>query len=662
MSFSIGVFDTTGAAVMVPGALTVQPQTWSAIARGGMWDAEVQILGDLPALTGLTSWLAYRIEIVNANGTAVWWGDIVAVEIVATGLRRGVSIENLANRVQVRYSQIQPGGSAIAADTAWADNAASQTRYGIWERRLSPQREMSATEAVNYGATALYSFATPHYTLMPEDGPPMAVLRCTGFWRRLARTYYAQTAGIEENNVSGVAQPVGHGFTSAYVAFTANTDTIHEMQGKFTAFETGRTVKVTDATNAGNNSSFVIANVDDRASIGLVSTNVLFDPANDIDDTNGTLGFLEVDDAFTVAGSTANSGTHQLKTAGSQHVEIRTGFFGGDITGEATGPSITIVRGNSIGITGSLTNEAVNSVTVTVWGKKVYSSFQLAALTWTAAKIEVRMRKVGSPTDDVTIQLVADSSGSPGTVSETVSIAYTAIPTEMGWVTFTLANTTSLASANVYGITLSRAGANHEANYYEVEVDDALSYSRGAVKLYDGAAWQTPSPNVDLVFRVLGATDTGAQITAILQASPWALAMNVETSGVVSNQWRAGELTSLDEIDALLDMGTSASRRLLATATRARTAVVYSKPDSVDINVRWVLRGANVLTDNYGIAVEPGYLPVAQWVRLGEDQDLGPWAALSPVFVERAEYSVSGGWSLEPEGAGNAFDLGVQQG
>ncbi|MBK8772637.1 MAG: hypothetical protein IPM06_19730 [Rhizobiales bacterium] len=41
-SFSIAVYDATGA-ILIPGSLAVTPVTWSAIARGGMADAEVQI-------------------------------------------------------------------------------------------------------------------------------------------------------------------------------------------------------------------------------------------------------------------------------------------------------------------------------------------------------------------------------------------------------------------------------------------------------------------------------------------------------------------------------------------------------------------------------------------------------------------------------------------
>jgi hypothetical protein len=660
MTYTIAVFDASDNAVMVPGNLAVTPVTWSAIARGGMADAEVQIAGDLAQLAGLTAWLGYRLEIINERGTAVWWGDIATVEILSGGLRRGISLDRLANKVSVRYSQIQPGGTAAAADTAWASDTASIAKYGTAERRISPSRPLSAAEATAYGATALVTLATPHYTLMPEDGTPTAIVRCTGLWQRLGRTYYAQAAGLEENNTTGVAVPLGQGFTSVYVGFSANTDTIHEMAGKFAKFATGSTVKVTGSTS--NNASYEIVSVDDRVSVGIVSTNVVFDPADDITDSNQTLGFLNRDDLFTIAGSASNSGTHLLKTEGGQHVEVSPGYYGADIDGETAGPPITIVRGNNIGVNGSLTNEGVNdTVTVTTWGQQIYTTFALsAALTWTVGKVEIKLRKVGNPADTVIVRLTTDSGGSPNTLIEnSVAVAAADIPVESGWVSFDFANTSSVVSGTTYGLQIYRTGANSESDFYEVEVDDALGYSRGAMKVYDGAAWQTPSPDTDLIFRVLGEYGTGKQVELILATQDWVRRMDVVTSGLVSNQWRDGELTALDELTSLLDMGTSGASRMIAKVTRDRAAIVTARPSKS--TARWIWQ-RNGLTDAFGQSADAGYLPAGEWVRLGEAQDLGPWAALSPVFVERAEYSITGGWRLEPEGQADAYDLGVQQG
>jgi hypothetical protein len=96
--------------VLVPASLNVRPQTWAAIAKGGMWDADIVLTGPVDELAGLTSWIGYIVEIVNDRGTPVWWGDIATVQVTDNGVRKGISLDRLANRVQLRYTQKQPGG------------------------------------------------------------------------------------------------------------------------------------------------------------------------------------------------------------------------------------------------------------------------------------------------------------------------------------------------------------------------------------------------------------------------------------------------------------------------------------------------------------------------------------------------------------------------
>ena len=98
--FSVAILSETGSPFLVPPGLDVRPATWTAVERGGMWDAEVAVLGPLTELAGLTAWLGNRIEIRNANGLPVWWGDIATVEITAGGVRRGISLDGMVNRVQ----------------------------------------------------------------------------------------------------------------------------------------------------------------------------------------------------------------------------------------------------------------------------------------------------------------------------------------------------------------------------------------------------------------------------------------------------------------------------------------------------------------------------------------------------------------------------------
>jgi len=670
--FGIRVYRADDTPVLIPSMLDVEPGPWSAQALGGCQDARVAIYGALVELMGLTDWLGYRIEILNPNETVVWWGDITAVEITAGGLRRGVSLDGMANKIQVRYSQVQPGGTAIAADTAWASDANSQARFGVWERRISAQREMSTNEATALRATALGLYAQPLYTLQPDKGSTQAQLTCMGYWWRGKRRYHAHSAGLVENNVTeGTPWPLGLGFAaSQLVAFSARTDTVHSVGGYFGNFAAGMWVRISGAAQASNNGSVLVTAVDDRDAVTYTSSDVTFSPSDDISDANGGLGFIENDDVFMLTGpdsnSGANAGTHLMDKAGAVNVEVNGTYHGGAIVSESAGDTCVFKRGNYIEVNAALVNERVgNAVTVVAWGQRHYQTFVVPAGTaWTVAAVDLRLRRVGGPTDNVTVQLVSDNAGSPGTLLEEATVAADNIPLDMGWVRFSFSNTVALNALPTYGLVVLRTGNNSPTDCYAIDVDAAASYSGGALKLYDGSGWQTPSPAMDLVFRVLGARDTGQQVVTAIVSGNWARAIATVNSGVTSNQYRAGELYSFDEVTALLENGTSTGARLLATVYPDRTVSIAAQPSRTVATAvaRYALQDDGQLTDLHGMDAEPGTLPAGEWVHLGDAADLGPWAALSPMFVERAEYSPGDGWSLEPQGSVDVFDTGVQQG
>ncbi len=671
--FSIRVYRPTSvstrAPVLVPPALDVQPQSWAAVAKGGTWDAQIVIAGPLDELSGLTAWLGYNVEIVNANGTIVWWGDITTVEITAGGLRRGISLDRMANRVQLRYSQKQTGGGVESVDTAWTDDALSQAAYGVWERRITPERDMTTNEATALQATALATLANPHYTLAPDAGEQSARLYCTGYCQRNKREYHYEARGLVENNVSGTAYPLGLGIVaSTTIAFSNRAGSITRVLGGFENFASDMHVKVTGASVVGNNQTYTITSTDDRDPVVYTSTGVTFSPADDISDANAGLAFIQNDDVFrlTIAGSaTTNPGTHIMDKAGAVAVEVNGTFHGAAIVNEAAGPLCTFYGGNSIKVTPAPTNEKTGAdgggtVTVTAWGQRYYQTFaHSAGAVWTVDTVELRLRKVGAPSDNVQVQLYTDNAGSPNTLLKTATVAAASIPTEADWVSFDFDNLQQLTSGVTYGLVVSRSGANSPTDYYEIDLEENGTYTSGTCTAYDGAAYQTMNPVCDMVFRVLGGIDTGQQVANILEAQSWTTFDTVTTS-VVSNQYRDGELLAYDELETLLDTGTSAGVRLLARTTPARGAVVYAKQDRTTARFAW--QNGERLTDLFGQDVEPGFLPAGEWVKLGDAATLGPWAALSPVYIERAEYSAGSGWSLEPEGTEDRFDTGAMQG
>jgi hypothetical protein len=455
---------------------------------------------------------------------------------------------------------------------------------------------------------------------------------------------------------------------SSLIAFSNRASSISRVTGQFENFESDWRVKVTGSSVPGNNTTYTVTSTDDRDPVVYTSTAVTFSPADDIVDANGGLAFIENDDVFrlTIAGSaTTNPGTHIMDKAGATAVEVSASLHGTSIVSEAAGPLCTFYRGNSIKVTPTPANEKTGidgggTITATVWGQRYYQTFaHSAGAVWTVDAVELRLRKIGSPADNVQVQLYSDNAGSPNALLKTATVAAASIPTEMDWVSFDFDNLQQLASGTTYGLVVSHSGANSPTDYYEIDLEESGTYAGGTCTAYDGAAYQTMNPVCDMVFRVLGGIDTGQQVANILEAQSWTT-FDTVTTNVVSNQYRDGELLAYDELETLLDTGTSAGVRLLARTTPARGAVVYTKQDKTTVRFAW--QNGERLTDLFGQDVEPGLLPAGEWVKLGDASTLGPWAALSPVYVERAEYSAGSGWSLEPEGTENRFDTGAMQG
>jgi len=93
--------------------------------------------------------------------------------------------------------------------------------------------------------------------------------------------------------------------------------------------------------------------------------------------------------------------------------------------------------------------------------------------------VDVRLRKVGSPTDDARIHIQTDSAGRPsGTylgyaLVSPANISSSSYP----WLRFTFSTPVSVSAATKYWVVLQRAGAPSTLNYYMAGVDEALSFA-----------------------------------------------------------------------------------------------------------------------------------------------------------------------------------------
>jgi hypothetical protein len=119
-------------------------------------------------------------------------------------------------------------------------------------------------------------------------------------------------------------------------------------------------------------------------------------------------------------------------------------------------------------------------------------------------------------------------------------------------------------------------------------------------------------------------------------------AVDIDTaSGVNTSEYRNGDTTVLAEIAALLDRGTSAGKRLLATVGMDRRLLIYPEPDNTVVN--YSLDSAGYLYNSAGRKVTPYQPPFGVWVKLRDvlPSTVDTTRLINPTlqFVDGAEWS-----------------------
>lgn len=650
----MAIESPTGDLLLWPGGLVATPQWYGSTVLGGPDQADIQVAGPLDALWDMLRRLGHWVQIRNRDHQIVWSGMIEEVLIQLGGLSVGLSLKNMYNRVQVVYTDERQD---VEMETTWSENSESINRYGYKELRYNMDGTASQSQAEAQRDTLLNTFSAPAPLVSMAEGAPGGTLRCVGLFSTLAWRHYENLAGLEEHANSNGIQALGQGFTDDTIAFTTDSR-IHDTLNRLDALAAGDRISVSGSTS---NDGWYLLDASGVDGEVYTATTIELDPSDDINDSGEGLGHLNDNDIISITGSAANSGMRRVTAAlGSSHVTVN---VPPNFTFEAEGPSITIDQAGSVRVVGTLLEEfPAATVTLTVHGQKVASTFTLGANTasWTAASIAIRAKKVGAPADSLKVELCADSSGAPGTVLDSATVAATNIEETSEWVIFTLANTQALSFGSTYWIVVSRTGANDIDDYYLLDVDEDLGYTRGELRLYTGSEWTVRATDADLVFRILGSVQTTTQLQNLYTACGQFFRRLdvVDNSGVYSNQYRDGATDGLAEIEKLLKSGTSSGTRMLATVTPERILRVYAQPASAgEENMQ--LASDGTVREITGQPLAPGVLPAGRWLRLADvPGNVDALAGLANIFIERAEYQVAeGGLRLEAQGTPSPWDL-----
>jgi hypothetical protein len=208
--------------------------------------------------------------------------------------------------------------------------------------------------------------------------------------------------------------------------------------------------------------------------------------ALDITETTGTV---------TINVSGGDSPTY--KTAGATVVINNTVNY--DVAGLQDGTELTILDRDvsmlDVNVGGS--NQVFGQST---GNQRVGQSFQVAA-TAKAERVRLRIRKVGTPSDGVTVRLI---SGTPGNtlLAESLTVSASLIGTNYSEFDVDLTEKNSLTSATTYSIEIQRTGSLSDTDYYEIEYDSTGTHGSGTIYTYAGS-WS--SGTGDLWFSIMEA-------------------------------------------------------------------------------------------------------------------------------------------------------------
>jgi hypothetical protein len=383
-----------------------------------------------------------------------------------------------------------------------------------------------------------------------------------------------------------------------------------------------------------------------------------------IEDANLGLAFVSTGDFIKVTGSTSNNSYFRVLSSGSEgdRITVRE-----SVTDEGPGANVTIARGGNVTVEETVTDELPgDTATVYAYGWKVAQSFTIPSdEAWNLYNIEVRVRRVGAPGDNLRAAIHANSSGSPGSSIQSATVVGSGIGTQPGWVTFTFDGSTTLATGTTYWLVIDRSGSASPTAYYEVTIDLDQGYTDGACKVSSGSTWHNIPTGGDMPFRILGQEVTTTQITKLIDQEAQFLGTTdiINVSGVKTNQYRDGRNTAYDELMDLLNIGTINDKRLIAKVTRDLMLKVEEEPAQPAMADYTLTTDGKVRT-MLGQALPDGHMEfVGQWVEIPDlpaTADFEFINAPTPFFVESAEYDVERKrYIITPRGAENVWRSGM---
>ena len=624
---------------------SVQAMRASQHVEGGARVARLELCdyaGDLEPL------LLAGVEIVDETGSRCWCGYVAAVWRCCGDIAWGASIDEVFNRVAIRYTVGDED-----RQTAWAVDVGSVATWGVRELLIElPADSLLTPEQFRDRILAEASQPQPllvsRLTEKCECNITYVVAR--GWWDTLNWTYDNQPCGYANSGYTGTggAVPLGVGLTSDQIGFGGgDVRSVGTLGLEMVAFPVGEELVISGAADPDNN---VITTVQRRLSSTiriLTGTTIDFDPADDIRDTGLGLSRFVVNEMIGVSGSALNDGTYWVKRVISDGSRLE--VTPGTILLEGVGPLITLAAGASVGVETDL-NAEIPGAMVTILARTqwicqgIYHDGSECNQPWLVNHIRLALRKVGNPLDSVEISI------GPDCVMVVATQLVAGADLSMGFATIDVVFPVGvvLNPGGFMTVKLRRTGAPSTSDYYDVASVVDVNLPTAAIST-DGINWLLPRQPYTLsveAFEDEGITDQAERI-----ALAWPYVNTVQVLSAVSYAvpaYRDGSRTLRGELERLIDAGSPTGQRLQITVDCDRNVIIDTEVAPADA----VASGVVLDCDGCPVDGDLCTLPAGAWVL--PDGVVAPGDLPQAVFLEWYETIYS---KCDQRFAGRSLDL-----
>lgn len=230
------------------------------------------------------------------------------------------------------------------------------------------------------------------------------------------------------------------------------------------------------------------------------------------------------------------------------------------------------------------TSTATQNVGNSAASTKILQQFT-PAQSVTALDVGVYVKKVGSPTDNLKVDIFAlDASGIPtGTSLGGCTLAGSGLTTAFAWYeNQDLSKDVDCLSGVMYGLVYSRSGSVDSSNHYQVNLVAAGGYAGGAAKAFDAtpSAWADLTGDIPFKIGCNNKVETSEQIRDIVtDCEQFFEGIYVENaSGIYSGSFRNGDTTALEEVIELMNTGTSNGLPYCGLVDKFRNVWIFEQP------------------------------------------------------------------------------------